>query len=193
MTYSDFSPIIELHQIRNWSRIILSKHSDGLGTGLGLSRFCNTGCGFEVLYLARDYETAFAEAVLRDKLNRRAKRFLTDADLANKSSVTISSVRQLKLLNLRGNGALKTGIPSAAIKHTNHKSGRSLSRYLHKHYDVDGILFDSRLTGAPCIAIYSDSKSAMVEINRDDNLLKLTGTSEFLREYNIKLLKTLKP
>jgi hypothetical protein len=74
----------------------------------------------------------------------------------------ISSNRELTLLDLRGAAAYEIGVDTDASRARVHSSGQALSEAAHADMpDVDGILFDSRLTAGGCIAIYNRAFSAV--------------------------------
>jgi hypothetical protein len=121
-----------------------------------------SGPHFKVLYAAEDFPTAFAEAVVRDRFEGKERRFLYRPHLDLRCVTAISSSRELQLADLRGGGAYELGIDTDAKGARAHDSGQSFSAELHDDFpDVDGILFDSRLTGAACVAVYGRALPAL--------------------------------
>ncbi|WGS53428.1 RES family NAD+ phosphorylase [Paraburkholderia sp. D15] len=130
--------------------------------GHGSSRFSSPSRTFRVLYAADNFPTAFAETVVRDRFEGKARRFLYRPHLEQLCVTSISSNRKLALLDLRGAAAYETGIDTDANRARGHGSGQALSEAVHANMaDVDGILFNSRLTTGDCMAIYDRAFPAL--------------------------------
>ncbi|SFG40566.1 RES domain-containing protein [Novosphingobium sp. CF614] len=66
------------------------------------------------------------------------------------------------LLDLTGAGAYELGIDTDASRARDHLQGQAFSEAVHtKMPDIDGILFDSRLTTGGCVAIYDRGFSTL--------------------------------
>ena len=143
-------------RISDWPRILLSRHrAQPAGTGYGSSRFSSPARQFKVLYAGEDFSTAFAEAVVRDRFEGKQRRFLYRPYIDARCVTSISSSRELALVDLTGAGAYELGVDTDANRARDHRRGQEFSELLHRQMpDVDGILFDSRLTSARCVAIY---------------------------------------
>jgi len=150
-------------RIADWSRIMPSQHrATPTGAGFGSSRFSSPSRAFRVLYAADGFPTAFAEAVVRDRFEGKARRFLYRPHLEQLCIAGISSNRELALLDLTGSGAYELGIDTDASRARDHLQGQALSEAAHAQIpDLDGILFDSRLTTGGCIAIYDRALSTL--------------------------------
>jgi hypothetical protein len=149
--------------IADWPRILPSRHrSTPANAGFGSSRFSSPSGAFRVLYAADNFPTAFAEAVVRDRLEGKARRFLYRPHLEQLCVTSISSSRKLALLDLRGAAAFEIGIDTDANRARAHGSGQALSEVVHANMtDIDGILFNSRLTTGDCVAIYDRAFPAL--------------------------------
>jgi hypothetical protein len=154
--------VIEAH-IANWPRILPSRHrSAPTNAGFGSSRFSSPSGAFRVLYAADNFPTAFAEAVVRDRFEGKTRRFLYRPHLEQLCVTSISSSRELALLDLRGAAAYEVGIDTDANRARAHTSGQALSEAVHADMtDIDGILFNSRLTSGDCVAIYDRALSTL--------------------------------
>lgn len=143
-------------RISDWPRILPSRHrAQPAGAGYGSSRFSSPSRQFKVLYAGEDFPTAFAEAVIRDRFEGKQRRFLYRPHLDALCVTSISSNRELALVDLIGAGAYELGVDTDANRARDHRRGQEFSELLHAQMpDIDGILFDSRLTGARCVAIY---------------------------------------
>lgn len=150
-------------RIANWPRILPSRHrATPADAGLGSSRFSSPSRAFRVLYAAVDFPTAFAGAVVRDRFEGKARRFLYRPHLDRLCVTAISSRRELALLDLTGAGAYEAGVDTDTNRARAHTSGQTLSEAVHAEMpDVDGILFNSRLTTGGCVAIYDRSLTAV--------------------------------
>jgi hypothetical protein len=154
--------VINAH-IADWPRILPSRHrATPADAGFGSSRFSSPSRTFRVLYAADNFPTAFAEAVVRDRFEGKTRRFLYRPYLEQLCVTAISSNRELALLDLTGAGAYEAGIDTDTNRARTHNSGQALSQAVHAEMpDVDGILFNSRLTAGGCLAIYDRAFSAL--------------------------------
>ena len=142
--------------VSDWPRILPGRHrGQPTGAGFGSSRFSSPLRQFKVLYAGEDFATAFAEAVVRDRFQGRQRRVLYRPHLDALCVTATSSLRDLALVDLSGAGSYELGIDTDANRARDHGRGQEFSQLLHDQLpDVDGILFDSRLTNARCIAVY---------------------------------------
>ena len=68
---------------------------------------------------------------------------------------SIGSTEPLALIDLRGDGPVRIGAPSAVTHDGNHAAGRALSATAHADVaEADGFLFPSRFTGDTCVAVF---------------------------------------
>lgn len=150
-------------RIADWPRILPIRHrSTPADAGFGSSRLSSPSGAFRVLYAADSFPTAFAEAVVRDRFEGRTRRFLYRPYLEELCVTSISSSRALALLDLRGAAAYEAGIDTDASRARAHTSGQALSEAIHADMtDIDGILFNSRLTAGDCVAIYDRAFSVL--------------------------------
>lgn len=150
-------------RIADWPRVMPSRHRATPPTsGFGSSRFSSPSGAFRVLYAADNFPTAFAEAVVRDRFEGKSKRFLYRPHLEQLCVTAIKSDRELTLLDLRGAATYELGIDTDANRARAHLSGQVLSEAVHGAFaDIDGILFNSRLTAGDCVAIYDRAFSAL--------------------------------
>lgn len=150
-------------RIADWPRVLPSRHRATPATsGFGSSRFSSPSGSFRVLYAADNFPTAFAEAVVRDRFEGKAKRFLYRPHLEQLCITSISSDRALALLDLRGPAAYEAGIDTDAGRARSHASGQAFAEAVHADIaDIDGILFNSRLTTGDCVAIFDRAFQAL--------------------------------
>jgi len=150
-------------RIADWPRILPVRHrATPAAAGFGSSRFSSPSGAFKVLYAADNFATAFAEAVIRDRFEGRARRFLYRPHLEQLCVSAIGSSRALTLLDLRGAAAYELGVDTDANRARAHGPGQAFSEVVHREMpDADGILFDSRLTTGGCVAIYDRAFPAL--------------------------------
>jgi len=150
-------------RIADWPRVLPTRHrATPADAGFGASRFSSPSGSFRILYAADNFPTAFAEAVVRDRFEGKAKRFLYRPSLERLYVTAISSNRELALLDLRGAAAYDLGVDTDANRARIHASGQALSEAVHAEMpDADGVLFNSRLTTGGCVAVYDRAFSAL--------------------------------
>jgi hypothetical protein len=126
-----------------------------LGMGFGETRFASPSQTFRLLYIARTLVTAIAETVVRDRFVGRAARRVTEEEIEGWGVVAVTATEPLSLLDLRTTGAVMLGIPTNAVRGKAHGTGRRFSEALYRGFPkLDGILYPSRLTNDPCVAVY---------------------------------------
>lgn len=135
--------------------------SDHLGAPLEMvrdnTRFCSEDGAFAILYTSPDFATAFLETVVRDRFIRKNRRTIPLKNIIERVWIRIESNlgARLNLLDLRGDGCVRLGVPTDAVNARNHVADRALARAIHfGHEDVDGLLFSSRLTGEDVYAVF---------------------------------------
>jgi hypothetical protein len=145
-----------------WHRLYQSRFPDPLGYGLGPSRFSDPETGlvpperFGVIYLGSSIKVCFAEAILRDRGAARVQAFpVAWAELEAWTCAQIRVETTLRLVDLRGDGLVRMGIPTDVGRATAHELARLWSRALWAHdTKPDGIVYDSRLNGETNLAIF---------------------------------------
>jgi hypothetical protein len=140
---------------RAYLRVVrLAHRATPLGMGFGRTRFSSPKDRFKLLYAARTLPTALAETVIRDRFERRRRRRVHVNEVAAWGVTEITALSPLKLVDLRTDGAFRLGVSTDAPRARNQRSGRALSQAIHDQCDADGLLYLSRLTGEPCVAVY---------------------------------------
>jgi len=147
----------------DWPRILPSRYrATPADAGFGSSWFSGPTRAFRVLYAADNFPTTFAEAVVRDRFEGKMRRFLYRPHLDQLCMTAISSSRALALVGLTEAGADESGVNTDVNRARAHAPGQALSEAVHAEMpDVDGILFNSRLTTGGCVAIYDRAFAAL--------------------------------
>jgi hypothetical protein len=170
-------------------RIILRPHlSAPLAVHPSKSRFCD-GRTYAVLYGAKEFDTAFIEVVVRDRLVQRDRRVVPFGDIAARGWVefALTGDEPLNMVDLRESGCLVLGAPTDAAHARNQAAGRALSRALYdQHSDVDGIWYQSRLTGGDCLAIF-DRVSRRLQPVKTGQLAHHPKLPDVLRAHSVKI------
>jgi hypothetical protein len=142
-------------ELDNWPRIFPARHrSTPTEAGFGTSRFSSPGKLFRTLYAAKDFPTAFAEAVARDRFVEKQRRYLYRPHLEELVATEISTNMPLALVDLSGAAAYELGVDTDSKGARSHLAGQRFAEAVRKQTSVDGIIFSSRLTGEPTVAIF---------------------------------------
>ena len=151
------------------------------------SRFGDPRARYAVLYAAQSVRCAFWETLGRNRFARRRQRELPRSEAEARLVVSVRSEGALSLVDLRGDGAVRIGAPSAVAHDGNHAAGRALSGAVHGGVpEADGFVFASRFTGAPCVAVFDRAFGRL----RAGGAAELVHHAEFLDaldEYDIAL------
>jgi hypothetical protein len=108
--------------------------------------------------------------------------------MAGARVVTLRSRETLQLVDLRGDGPIRIGAPTAVAHDTNHAAGRSLSSSIHDGVpEADGIVFNSRFTGHACVAVFNRGIEKL-EVVSITPLLEDEDFLDALDDYEITLI-----
>ena len=116
-----------------FGRIILNRHSDPLGFGKTRSRFSDprrriSSHRFGVIYLGETLKVCFLEAVLRDSRNGAVGDYpMDERELHVRCYAEIEITAPLSLVDLRGEGAIRMGVPSDVARASRQSLGRAWS------------------------------------------------------------------
>ena len=157
-------------------RVFRVIHRDRRSTPLGAvsapSRFSDPRERYAVLYASDTVRCAFWETLARNRFARRSRREIPRSEAESRLVVSISSTGSLALIDLRGDGPVRVGAPSAVAHDGNHAAGRALSAAVHADVpEAAGFLFASRFTGDACVAVF----------DRAFGRLRALGVAELIR------------
>jgi len=176
-----------------FGRILLTRFRDPLGFGKGPSRFSDPrrrspDRRFGVVYLGSSIKVCFVEAVLRDQGDGRIGDLLLDEyDLAARSYALVEVTAALSLVDFRGDGPLRMGIPSDVARGSRQSLARRWSLAIYEHpARPDGIIYPSRLNGETNLAIYDRAIPKLHSI-RHGPLLQETGLATILSDLKVGL------
>lgn len=174
-------------------RIYFRRYLNPLGYGKTPSRFSDPrrrveSNRFGVLYLGHTLKVCFLEGVLRDRRNGAVEDFpIDEVELEARMSSTIAPARDLRLIDLRGDGPVRMGIPTDVIGATRQTLARAWSVAIHQHPEsVDGIVYPSRLNDQHNLAIYDRAVGALA-CSVTVPLLMAKGFSMVLNDLKVAL------
>ena len=178
---------------QTFGRIYLSKYPDPIGYSKAPSRFSDPRRHvlrnrFGVLYLGNTLKVCFLEAVLRDQRNGVVGDYVIgEAELRSRRYARIEPISQLHLVDLRGDGCVRMGIPSDVPRSSNQTLSRrwSLAFYQHR-FQPDGIIYPSRLNADTNLAIYDRAIFKLREVG-NSSLIGAQGFAEVLDDLRVAI------
>ncbi len=162
---------------RRYVRAIPKQHNaTPLGMGNGRIHFSSPTDAFRLLYLAEGLSTAMAETIVRDRFEGVTDRVLDLSEIDEWSVAETSAATPLTLVDLRTTGLLRLGVSTDAARAKMHGHGQELAAALYAGFDVDGLLYSSRLTGEICVAVFDRAVAKLVaaspvDLRRQPNLI----------------------
>jgi hypothetical protein len=135
-----------------FGRIYFDRHTNPLGFGNTPSRFSDprrrkAENRFGVLYLGETLKVCFLEAVLRDKRNGAIGDYpLDETELRARRFAAVEVVAPLAMVDLRGDGGVRIGVPSDVTRASGHRLARAWSAAFHT----------SRTTRRDCLPIKTE-------------------------------------
>lgn len=130
----------------------------------------------------------FVEAVLRDEGDGRAGDFLLDeSDLVARRHAGVEVTMPLSMIDLRGDGPLRMGVPSDVARGSKQSLARRWSTAFHAHpAQPDGVIYPSRLNGETNLAIY-DRAMGKLGVVSSRPLLSEPDLASVLRDLKVGL------
>lgn len=159
-----------------------------LGAGFGVTRFASASHAFKVIYLSQDLTTGVAETLVRDRFQGRARRKLMVDEAARWGATTVNASAPLTLIDLRTTGLVRLGVSTDAARGKAQRQGRKLSQAIHDQTDVEGLVYNSRLTGRTCICIYERALPGVLAATPVIEVARLAGFVDALQELNVTLI-----
>lgn len=177
--------------VDGYVRIIPRRHAlTPLGMGFGRTRFSSPSDRFQILYLAENAMTAFAETIVRDRFEGTSERVMLREELDGYSIVSVRSIKPLFLLDLRNEGASLLGVSTDAVRAKAQSAGRRFSQTLYDRTAFDGILYMSRITNRQCVAVYD--RAAALRLVTDGpsvDLPRLAGLPDIIRALQVTIVR----
>ena len=92
-------------------------------------------------------------------------------------------------MDLRSDGPVRMGAPTAVIHDAHHAAGRALSAAIYGDLpDVDGIPYPSRFTTETCVAVF-DRAIHKLQATEVAPLIAAAGFEDLLSDYGITLTR----
>ena len=140
-----------------------------------------------MLYASETVRCAFWETLGRNRFTRQRRRELPRIEVEARLVVSICSTGPLALIDLRGDGPVRIGAPSAVAHDGNHAAGHALSAAVHASVpEADGFLFPSRFTGDSCVAVFDRSFGRLTALDIAE-LVRHVEFLDALDDYDIAL------
>lgn len=179
-----------LFEFDQYFRVFPLQHSaTPLGCAPGKSRFGAFDKSFSVIYAARNFATAIAEGVIRDRFEGLSERRLLLSELHGHVVGRLQTFAPLRVVDLRKGGCLKLGISTDITGAKDFDLAQAFSHKVYSHAEVDGILYPSRLTGENCVAIYERAISTHLEAGPVNPLVQIASLAASLTSLKIQLLR----
>ncbi len=178
---------------RTFGRIYWSTYPDPLGYGKSPSRFSDPrrradAKRFGILYLGESLKVCFLEVVLRDRREGLVDDLpIDEMELTQRRYAQITTVADLRLVDLRGDNAVRMGVPTDVVRARHQTLARRWSLAFYEHASQpDGIIYPSRLNGATNLAIY-DRAITRLRLQRVVTLLGAPGLAQILEDFKVGL------
>jgi hypothetical protein len=147
---------------RAWLRLYSDAHTDPLDFGHAPSRFSDPRVGdagatpYGVVYLGRTLKVCFLEAIVRDRGDARLGPLPIElSTLEHTVCAEIALKAALSLVDLRGDGPVKMGVPTDAVRAADPSLGQAWALAFHDHAAApDGIIYPSRFDGETNVALF---------------------------------------
>lgn len=163
-----------------------------LGTGPGKARFSSVAGNFHTLYAAASLAGAIAETIVRDRFEGVPLRRLFGSELASQAIASLAAAEPLVLIDLRTDGCFQLGLSTDIAVARGQTDGwpasRELAQRLHDHTAFDGILYRSRLTGVPCIAVFDRAIAPKLTAGPGRPLLSARGLAPALQRLTVEVI-----
>jgi RES domain len=176
-----------------FGRIYHWRYPDPLGIGKTPSRFSDPrrripANRFGVLYLGSSLKVCFVDAVLRDQRNGAVADYpIEERELHERLYADGEVAEPLSLVDLRGDGPLRMGVPSDVARGARQRLARLWSVAFHTHPSgPDGILYPSRLNGETNLAVYDRAISKLRTANTSP-LIAAAGLAGVLNDLKVAL------
>lgn len=142
-------------------RIFPSEHlNTPLGVGRADNRFATKSSPYQVLFFAETFETAFLEALVRDRyvgVSGQKELPLKMRSLSAYAAISVPPDVELPFLDLRDNGCHHIRVSTDTVRSSDHLPGRELGARIYEHHqnDLAGIVFRSRHDSKSVYAVFS--------------------------------------
>ena len=179
---------------QRFGRIYHRRYHDPLGLGKTKSRFSDPrrrpeNERFGVLYLGSTLKACFIEAILRDRRNGAVGDYpIGETELFRRRYAEIVVTSSMRVVDLRGDGRIRMGVPSDVVGSTSQTLARTWSLAFYNHPAApDGIIYSSRLNDETNLAVY-DRSIVKIRADRTVNLISAPGFADVLNSLKVALI-----
>lgn len=103
-----------------------------------------------------------------------SKRIIYSEEAEDYCIAEVSTKKNLNLLDLTGKNAFLLGISTDTVGAKHHGAGQEISKHLYEDFpDIDGILYESRLSKGSCAVVYD---RAITHKLRAERVMRLSDT-----------------
>ena len=172
-------------------RLIRRRHRDRpLGAIPTPSRFSDPLGRYSVLYATQSMQCAVWEGLTRDRFTRRRRRILAFREVEPIVVVALHTIEPLSPVDLRHDGPVRIGAPTAVTHDADHTAGQSLSAATYANVpEADGFVYQSRFTGHMCMAVF-DRATAKLAVLDLIGLVQHPKFADVLIDYEVTLRST---
>ena len=146
---------------QTWLRVFHRRFADPLGFGKSPSRFSDprplaAEGRYGVVYLGATLKVCVLEAIIRDRGDARpGDLVISRHELENAVCAEIIFGGGLKLVDLRGDGPVRMGVPTDAVRAQDQTAGQIWADTLRGHRSTpDGLIYPSRFNGEDNVALF---------------------------------------
>ena len=112
---------------------------------------------------------------------------IEEVELTHRRYAEIATTTELHLVDLKGDNAVRMGVPTDVVRAQRQNLARRWSLAFHEHpSQLDGIIYPSRLNGATNLAIY-DRAIGKLQLTRVVTLLGAPGLAQVLEDFRVEL------
>ncbi|HZB92872.1 MAG TPA: RES family NAD+ phosphorylase [Stellaceae bacterium] len=162
-----------------------------LGFGYADSRFSDPRSPprFGVAYFGERIETCFVERIIRDKRNGLdGPLLISQRELDRLMCVEIEVASDVVAIDLVGRNIVRNGIDTDVVGASDQALARQWSVAFHAHrFNLAGVLYDSRLIGEPCLAVYDRALHGLKPLQDKPLLQWPRHLAHILRTYNVAI------
>ena len=145
-----------------------------------------------MLYATQSMKCTVWEGLTRDRFVRRRRRILAYREVEPVVVVALHSIEPLFLVDLRHDGPVRIGAPTAVAHDADHRAGQSLSAATYANVpEADGFVYQSRFTGHTCMAVF-DRAAGKLAVRDMTRLVQHRKFADVLIDYEITLCRTQK-
>jgi hypothetical protein len=146
---------------QTWLRVFHRRFADPLGFGKSPSRFSDPRPlpaeeRYGVVYLGATLKVCVLEAIIRDRGDARpGDLVISRHELEDAVCAEIAFGGDLKLVDLRGDGPVRMGVPTDAVRAQDQSAGQTWAAALRSHGSApDGLIYPSRFNGQDNVALF---------------------------------------